>query len=661
MLKLLLAAVAGGTSYYASRGSKSPRRAVATREQRGVLQSMDRRDPGHPQKVLKREMILSGSALTVAVTSALSGGSFGVLVVPLLMPQRLGYFREGYRMLREQGRFGMALSDCLVFVALIGLGRWVALAVIAILLTVAKLLVMRTEDHSHRHITDLFATGTTTVWVWRDGVEVELPFAELAQGDIVVVRAGEVIPADGDVVAGAGSVDQCLLTGEAQPVERQVGDTVLATSTLLTGQLRFCVQRSGSDTTAGRIATALEQSSDYRLELQWRWSERLDAIAPACLGAGVAAFTLAGVMPGLLTLMSLTGLGYGMRLVAPLQLCSFLRATSESLILVKDGRVFEQLQDIDTVVFDKTGTLTQEQPHVEQIHSFAGLDANTVLSLAATAEQRQTHPIARAILAEAARCGVTVSLPQDGRYDLGLGIAAHLDDGRLVRVGSTRYLQALSLELSDTQQRLEADNHARGGNLVWVVLDDVLIGGIEVLPTLRPESAEVVRQLQSMGLHCAVLSGDRQAPTRYLAEQLALDEWFAEVLPDGKATVIERLQQQGRRVCYVGDGINDSLALKQANVSVSLTGASSIAVDTAQVLMTDRGLSRLPLLLRSGQVFQQAMRRNYLITSAPNILVFSGVLMGTVGLGTIVGVYYASMAAGAVHALGTPQLTADTA
>lgn len=602
-------------------------------------------------------LVLGASGLVVAVTGTLVAPPLAYFGIPLLLYPLGSYFVAGYRALVQERRVNMAALEALMIGGFVVAGQLVALGLLGTMLPLSQKLLLKAEDRSHRRVVDIFRGHAKTVWVLVQGQEVEIPFEQLAKGDTLVTRAGEAIAADGTVVNGTGSVDQSMLTGESRPVEKAAGDPVSAATMVLSGTLYSRVERSGDETTAGQIAVILNKTLDYRQTLQWRWLGFVDKLAFPSLAAGAVTLPFLGPAAAIAMVFAVSGLGYSMLVVAPIQLLRFLREASLEAVLVKDGRVLEQLAQIDTVVFDKTGTLTEDQPHVETVHRLGEHDEDeaSVLAYAAAVEQRQSHPIALAILRAAEARGIAVAPAKEAALELGFGLRAQVE-GRDVHVGSTRFMAMQAIAMPDGAEAIAAAAHDVGHSLVWVARDRGIIGAIELAPTIRAEAAEVVRQLQARGLSVLILSGDQEQPTRHLAGLLGIDEYRAEVLPTDKSAVIASLQDAGRKVCFVGDGVNDTLALRQADVSVSLSGASTVAKDAAQVVMMDKTLARLPGLVELSHRFEQNMNLSFKITGAPVLASAGGVWLLNLGLVPVILLYYIGLGLGVTQA-GLPLLT----
>ena len=333
--------------------------------------------------------------------------------------------------------------------------------------------------------------------------------------------------------------------------------------------------------------------------------------------------------------------------------------------MIKDGRSLELLKQVDTVIFDKTGTLTLEQPQIETIHVAeeleTGVSADTVLSVAAAAEQRQHHPIAKAILSAAEERGLPLPVISDAHYEVGYGLRVSLenenastlssDTPTLVRVGSMRFMEMESLNIPDELMTAEAAGHELGHSFVMVAIGDQLVGAIELRPTIRPGTREVIEALHQRNLKTAIISGDQEAPTRALAGELGIERYFANVLPEEKAAFVAQLQEEGQTVCFVGDGINDAIALKKAEVSVSLRGATTIATDMAQIVLMDQSLQHLPTIFDLSHKLERDLKVSFGLLTVPCCFVIGGVFLFHAGLLLSSAVYNATFVASIANAM----------
>lgn len=323
--------------------------------------------------------------------------------------------------------------------------------------------------------------------------------------------------------------------------------------------------------------------------------------------------------------------GYSLRMISPMMMLNFLTIASQQGILIKDGRSLEQLSKVDTVVFDKTGTLTLTQPHVGKIYPLYDVSEDQLLTYAAAAEVKQTHPIALAILHEAKARQLTLPPIHEAEYEIGYGIKVTLQD-QVIYVGSARFMEMTGIEVSTTAQTLADYAHQHGYSLVYIAVDQQLYGAIELHPTIRPEVQQIVQALRAKNISLYILSGDHEQPTQRLAQELGIENYFSEVLPEEKADLITSLKKQRKTICFVGDGINDSIALKKADVSISLRGASTIATDIAQIILMNETLNQLILLFELGDQFNYHMKINVLTSIVPSIVTLGGVFIFGFGI-----------------------------
>lgn len=561
-------------------------------------------------------------ALLAGTTAgALVSPVFTTITVPLLVWHALPLFRQGYQEVKD-GKVGGGTVRALAGGGMLWSHAYWALSLSSVLFGYTDKLQLKVRRRSQHGLGTVFGELPRTVWVRRGEVDVEVPFDTLVVGDRVVVGAGEPIPVDGRIESGEASIDQQALTGEAQPVEKGIGDSVLAATVVLSGSIVILVERAGAATVVASIEEILARTSDYTSALELKGK----VIAERTVVPTLALTAITGLFCGRDAAVCMLALypGEGMRTLGPLSLLNYVRHAAEHRILVKDARVLETLQDIDTVVFDKTGTLTEKIPGVAAVHVFGGAEADDVLGLAAAAEARQQHPIALAIRKAASTRGLALPTIEDASYRIGLGVIVTVAGARVL-VGSRRFLAGQGVRIPSELDRLESLSGGSGHSLVYVARGAQVLGAIELAPQVRAEVESLVRELQARGLAVYILSGDHQQPTERLAARLGVDHFVAATLPDQKAAQIEAWRAAGKRVCFVGDGINDSIALRTADVSVSLTGASAIAADTANVVLLDGNLERLPLLFDLAKDLQVNMRRNLMALVAPSPLLALGI------------------------------------
>ncbi len=504
------------------------------------------------------------------------------------------------------------------------------------------------KNNSQKQLTHIFQECMNKVWIVKNGVEIEINFEDVKVGDIAVIQGGETIPVDGTIIKGYASIDQRAMTGEAQPVEREAGESVFAFTLMLTGKIWVKVEKAGDETVASQIQILLHDSTDYAASVELRVEELSDRLAFPSLLLGAIALPVAGYTSALVVLDS--ALIDHLNITGNLNVLSHLSSATQHRLLIKDGRALERLKSIDTIVFDKTGTLTQEIPHVGRIYATHSFTEDEVLIFAATAEYKQKHPIAKAILQAVEDQLLTLPIIDDTHYEIGYGIKVTVNK-QTIRVGSGRFMALENIAVTTDFQALQDDANEQGYSLLYIAVDEQLAGIIELHPTIRPEAKDVIKQLKQRGLSLTIISGDHEKPTRALARELGIDHYYAETMPQDKADIVEQLQQQGKSVCFIGDGINDTIALKKADVSISLNSASTIAADTAQIVLMDDHLEQFPKLFELSESLERNFRKSLLWDVIPNLINIGGAFFFHLGVYGALGIYSIGLTGGVLNGI----------
>ncbi len=545
------------------------------------------------------------------------------LVVPGLLYTWAPFHRLVYQSVKKR-RVSSYVLDLIILDGMLLGGYFYAAVVDSIMQTTGRILLIKSENNSKQNLMNLFSNQPRTVFVVTDDeVELEIPFEELQVDDIIIISAGQMIPVDGIITAGSASIDQHKLTGESQLAEKGIGEEVFASTVILAGRIYIQTKKTGASTVAMQIGEILNKTASFKNSIQSRSEVITDRLTLPTVGMSVFLFYFLSPSSGLAVLTNT--FGYKMRLFGPASMLSFLNIASQEGILIKDGRSLELLSEIDTIVFDKTGTLTLEVPTVSKIHTYHGMSELELLKYAGAAEDGQSHPIAKAILAYATKQGVEWPKTLNIRYEVGYGIQVDLPD-RVIRVGSHKFMLMQGISIPTEIENVQNTSHQQGNSVVMVASDEKLVGAIELQATIRPESKRIINELRQRNMSIVIISGDHEAPTKRLAQTLGVDNYFANTLPENKAYLVEKLQKEGRSICFVGDGINDSIALKKANVSVSLRGATTIATDSAQIVLMDGTLNQLCNMFDIVPDFEANMRNNLLISTIPSAVCIGGVL-----------------------------------
>lgn len=632
------------------KSGKNSKNKVSSKKSSQPMISDKQNLPGPTEKQFNHYLKLSTVSVGVAATRQFFLPSLGLFNAVLFTYIAFPMLRESEKSLLQNRKINGYVLETLLTVLALSQGQYFAAAMVLWSYYLGHKILAKTEDHSKKTLTAVFAQQPNFVWVLKDGVEIEVPLSKLKINDIVVVNTGEVVPIDGTIIKGIALIDQRALTGESQPADKGMGDTIFASTLLISGRIFVKVEKTGQDTTVAKIGQFLAQSAYFKTNLQSKGEELADKTVNPILGLGL--LTLPWVGPYGMAAVLYCSFGNVIRVLSSLGTLNFLTVAARQGILVKDGRAIEYLNEVDTVLFDKTGTLTKEEPEIGQVIVCDNqYQADEVLQYAAAAERKLAHPIARAILKKASRSNLILPDIGDAQYQMGYGITVILKN-QVIRVGSLRFMTMENIVIPQSLDALLTKTHDEGHSLVMVAIDDRLIGAIELQASVRPEIKSIVAGLRRRGIkHLAIVSGDHQQPTQKLAETLGMDDYFYEILPEQKAEIIEKLQQQGRKVCFVGDGINDAIALKKANVSVSLNGATTIATDMAQVVLMNGTLSHLCDLFDISRDLNKNLHYSLLTTVMSSVVNLSGIFLFHFGLLSVVLVANTATAIGVSNAM----------
>jgi len=454
---------------------------------------------------------------------------------------------------------------------------------------------------------------------------------ELAENDRVLVRPGERLPVDGEVVEGETSVDESLVTGESEPTSKRPGDTVIGGSVNADGSITVRVTNTGADSFLSQVADLVREAQMSRSRTQAladRAAMWLTLIALTSGAVTFAAWWLLGSRGGVfaleraVTVMVIT-CPHALGLAIPLVIAVSTSIAARRGLLIRDRVAFENARAIDAVIFDKTGTLTEGRFGVTDVLAFGDTTRESLLRDAAAVEALSEHPIARGIVAEVER-----PVAAEGFRALpGKGAEARVD-GRLVRVVSPGYLEENGIPMPpDEPARLSAE----GKTVVFVLVDDALLGAIALADVIRPESRDAIRDLSAMGVRCMMLTGDSERVARWVADELGIDEYFAGVLPAEKSAKVQEVRDRGMRVAMVGDGINDAPALAAADVGIAIGAGTDVAIEAADVVLVRNDPRRVVDIIELSRNTYRKMRQNLAWATGYNLVAIplaAGVLAG---------------------------------
>ena len=497
--------------------------------------------------------------------------------------------------------------------------------VIIALILLGKTLEAVSKGRTGEAVRKLMGLAPKTALIWHDGEEKQIPIEEVEIGDLLIVRPGDSIPVDGQVVEGSSAVDEAMLTGESMPVDKRPGDTVYAATVNTTGAFRFRAQKVGDDTALAQIIRLVEEAQGSKAPIAQLADKVSGIFVPTvvliALVSGIAwyigtkdpAFALT-IFISVLVIACPCALG----LATPTAIMVGTGKGAEQGILIKSGEALETAHHLDAVVLDKTGTLTRGRPKVTDILPADGVSKDQLLALAAAAEAGSEHPLGQAIVAEAKERGLSLKPASGFTAISGRGLRAELS-GQTILAGNRQLMAENSVPLDGFTQ--QADTLAgQGKTPMYFAVDGALTGLIAVADVLKPSSVQAVRALTDMGLQVYMLTGDNLKTARAIAAEAGITQVIAEVLPGDKAGEIKRLQDSGLKVAMVGDGINDAPALVQADVGIAIGSGTDVAMESADIVLMHSDLKDVGTAIRLSRRTIRTIRENLFWAFGYNVL-----------------------------------------
>jgi len=537
-----------------------------------------------------------------------------------------------------------------------------AAAVIVTLILLGRMLEARAKGRTGAAIKRLIGLQPRTARVLRDGQAVDVPIEQVQRGEHVVVRPGEKIPIDGDIVEGSSYVDESMLTGEPMPVEKRAGMRATGGTLNTSGSFTLQVTHTGADTMLARIIRMVEAAQGARLPIQALVDQVTAWFVPAVMAAALltfAAWLAWGPAPSLphalvnAVAVLIIACPCAMGLATPTSIMVGTGRAADLGVLFRQGDALQSLRDVQVVAFDKTGTLTLGKPALTDLQAAPGFDDAQVLGWLAAVQARSEHPIALAIVDAARQRGLPTLPAQDFQAITGAGVQATVE-GRRIVAGSTRLMAQHGVGLAMFGDQAAAWG-AAGKTPVYVAVDGRAAAMVAVSDPIKPSAASAIAALHGLGIQTAMITGDNEHTARGVARQLGIDEVRAEVLPDGKVAAIEALRAGGRRLAFVGDGINDAPALAAADIGIAIGTGTDVAIEAASVVLMADDLHGVPNAIGLSRATLANIRQNLFWAFAYNaalIPLAAGALYPAFGLLLSPVFAAAAMALSSVFVLG---------
>ncbi|MGB7443561.1 MAG: heavy metal translocating P-type ATPase [Coleofasciculaceae cyanobacterium] len=515
-----------------------------------------------------------------------------------------------------------------------------AAAIIITLILLGRLLENRARGQTSEAIRKLMGLQAKTARVIRKGQEIDLPIEQVEVGDTILVRPGEKIPVDGEVIEGSSSIDESMVTGEPIPVKKKTGDEVIGATINKTGSFKFRASRVGKDTVLAQIVKLVQEAQASKAPIQKLADQVTGWFVPVVLAIAIATFVIWFDFTGNLTLALITTVGVliiacpcALGLATPTSIMVGTGKGAENGILIKGADSLELAHKIQTIVLDKTGTLTQGKPTVTNYITVRGTaDSNEIkiLGFAAAVERNSEHPLAESIVEYAKSQEVEFPLPEVEEFEAlaGRGVQGTVA-GKLLQIGTRRWFEELGIDTQQLQSSSQAWE-AEAKTTAWVAVDGKVEGLIAIADALKPSSVEAVKTLQKMGLEVVMLTGDNRQTAEAIADEVGIERVFPEVRPEQKAAQIKTLQAENKIVAMVGDGINDAPALAQADVGIAIGTGTDVAIAAGDITLISGDLKGIVTAIQLSRATMRNIRQN----------LFFAFIYNTAGIPIAAGILY---------------------
>ena len=499
---------------------------------------------------------------------------------------------------RGVSKISSALLICIAMFAALSIGELFAAGEVAFIMALGALLEDATTNRAKKGLKKLISLAPTQGRRIREGKEEMIPAEEIRKGDVLRILPGEIIPVDGKILTGETSVDQSIMTGESLPVDKTVGDGVFCGTINRFGAIDITAIQVGEDSSLKKLIRMVEDAENKQSPMQ-RIADRVASwLVPVALLIAILAYVFTGnIVTGVTVLVVFCPCA--LVLATPTAIMAAIGQATKHGVIIKSGESLEKMGKVDTIAFDKTGTLTYGRLEVSDVIPFdSSLTEKELLTVTASAEAKSEHPLGKAIVARAKDQNLPLTESEDFKMAAGKGISAKIS-GRSLLCGNEKYLMEQGVSIGEQVHSTLEKLRTEGKASILVAEKDTCLGVIALSDVLRPEAKDMVSRLTAMRTSTVLLTGDNRKTADYFAKQIGISEVRAELLPEEKVQNVEALREAGRKVCMIGDGVNDAPALKTADVGVAMGSmGSDIAVEAADIALMSDDISKIPYLKR---------------------------------------------------------------
>ena len=499
---------------------------------------------------------------------------------------------------RGVSKISSALLICIAMFAALSIGELFAAGEVAFIMALGALLEDATTNRAKKGLKKLISLAPTQGRRIREGKEEMIPAEEIRKGDVLRILPGEIIPVDGKILTGETSVDQSIMTGESLPVDKTVGDGVFCGTINRFGAIDITAIQVGEDSSPKKLIRMVEDAENKQSPMQ-RIADRVASwLVPVALLIAILAYVFTGnIVTGVTVLVVFCPCA--LVLATPTAIMAAIGQATKHGVIIKSGESLEKMGKVDTIAFDKTGTLTYGRLEVSDVIPFdSSLTEKELLTVTASAEAKSEHPLGKAIVARAKDQNLPLTESEDFKMAAGKGISAKIS-GRSLFCGNEKYLMEQGVSIGEQVHSTLEKLRTEGKASILVAEKDTCLGVIALSDVLRPEAKDMVSRLTAMRTSTVLLTGDNRKTADYFVKQIGISEVRAELLPEEKVQNVEALREAGRKVCMIGDGVNDAPALKTADVGVAMGSmGSDIAVEAADIALMSDDISKIPYLKR---------------------------------------------------------------